>query len=142
MVLYAKDILEKDFLSLADNTSVYEAAMVMDSTKHGFAIIGPPTRPEGIVTEWDILSKVVAKDKNPREVTLAEIMTKELIFVKVNESIATVSQIMSERGIRRLLVEDRGKVVGVITAKMVLANLNAYVDKVSTQISRLQAPWF
>ena len=142
MVLYAKDILEKDFVTLSRTTTVLEAAKVMRSSKRGFAVIGSHTKPDGIVTEWDILSKVVADSRDPASVKLEEIMTTELIYVNSSDSIAAISQLMSEKGIRRLLVENKGEVVGYITSRTVLANLNAYVDKVSSQISRLQAPWF
>jgi CBS domain-containing protein len=142
MVLYARDILEKDFLTLSKETSVLEASRAMKASKHGFAVIGSQANPEGIITEWDILAKVVAEGRDASTVKLEEIMTTELIYVNASDGIAAISQTMSERGIRRMLVEDKGKVVGYITAKTVLANLNAYVDKVSAQISRLQAPWF
>ena len=142
MVLYAKDILEKDFLSLSQGTSILEAAKAMNASKHGFVIVGSPEIPEGIVTEWDVVAKVVAEGRDTTRTTLGDIMTRELFTMKANESISTVAKLMSERGVRRVVIKDGGKVVGYITAKTVLANLEAYVDKVSAQISRLQAPWF
>ena len=142
MVLYARDILEKDFLSLPQSTSILDAAKSMKASKHGFAIVGSPENPEGIVTEWDVVSKVVAEGKDPAKTTLGEVMTNEIFTMKASESISTVAKLMSERGVRRVVVKDGNKVVGYITAKTVLANLEAYVDKVSAQISRLQAPWF
>jgi len=51
-----------------------------------------------------------------------------------------VSQLMTERGVRRLLVKDGNRVIGFITAKTMLARMNDYIDKISAQISRLQAP--
>ncbi len=142
MVLYARDILEKSFLSLTEGTSVLEASRSMKSARHGFAIIGSPEQPKGIVTEWDVLSKVVAEGKDPAKVKLGEIMSTDLVSVKSDEGIAAIAQIMSERGIRRILVKDGDKVIGYVTSKTLLANLKDYVDRISIQISRLQAPWF
>jgi malate dehydrogenase (oxaloacetate-decarboxylating) len=142
MVLYAKDILAKDFLSFSKGTPVLEAVKAMKGTRHGFAIVGPPANPEGIVTEWDVISKVVAEGKDPAKVTLGDVMTTDLLMVKANEGIGTVAKAMSDKGVRRMLVKDGDKVIGYITEKTVLANLEDYVDKVSAQISRLQAPWF
>jgi malate dehydrogenase (oxaloacetate-decarboxylating) len=142
LVLYARDILAKDFISFPRSTSVLEAARAMKSTRHGFAIVGSPETPEGIVTEWDVVSKVVAEGRDPTKVLLGEVMTSELFTVKANEGIAAVAKVMSEKGVRRMLVKDGDKVIGYITEKTVLANLEDYVDKVSAQISRLQAPWF
>ena len=142
MVLYARDIVEKDFLLLTAGNSVSEAAKAMKDAKHGFAIIGTPEAPQGIVTEWDILSKVVAEGKDPHSVTLGEIMSTELLSVDAGAGLAAVSELMSERGVRRLLVKDGKNVIGFITARTMLARMNDYVDKVSSQISRLQTPWF
>jgi CBS domain-containing protein len=141
MVLYARDIVEKDFLSIAAESTVIQGAGLMKSSRHGFAVIGSPEKPQGIVTEWDIVCKVVAEGKDPHSVTMGEIMSKELLSIEAGTGIAAVSQLMTERGVRRLLVRDGPKIIGFITGKTMLARMNEYVDKVSSQISRLQAPW-
>jgi signal-transduction protein with cAMP-binding, CBS, and nucleotidyltransferase domain len=141
MVLLAKDIVEKSFLSLRRKIDALEAAKQMKSNKHGFAVIvSVEGNPEGIVTEWDYLSKLVAEGKDPSSVRVEEIMSSDLVTVKSTDGIDSVSQIMSERGVRRVLVTEGGKVIGVITAQTVLSRLKEYVDRVSSQIARLQAP--
>lgn len=142
MVLYAKDILEKDFLSLSKDASVLEGAKAMKGSKHGFAVIGEPSHPEGIVTEWDILCKVVAEGLDTRKVSLGEIMSADLTFVDAGTGISAVAQLMTQKGVRRLIVKEKDQVIGFITAKTMLARLEEYVDRVSQEISKLQAPWF
>jgi len=141
MVLYARDIVEKDFLNISANSSVLEGAKAMKNSKHGFAVIGTSSEPQGIVTEWDIICKVVSEGLDPRKVTMGEIMTTELLSIDASAALSDVSQIMTEKGVRRLIVKDGNKVVGFITSKTMLARMNDYVDKVSAQISRLQTPW-
>jgi len=128
MVLVAKDIVEKDFLSLSRNTTALEAARQMKA--------------EGIVTEWDYLAKIVAEARDPAKVRLSEIMTGELVAVDANEGLDQVAQVMAQKGIRRVLVIKDHKVLGVITAKTMLSRLKEYVDRVSSQIARLQSPMF
>jgi signal-transduction protein with cAMP-binding, CBS, and nucleotidyltransferase domain len=142
MVLYARDIVEKDFLSLSASSTVLEGAKAMKSSRHGFAIIGTPANPQGIVTEWDIVAKVVAEGWDPQKVTMGEIISGELLSIDAGAGLAEVSQLMTERGVRRLLVKDGNQVVGFVTSKTMLARMNEYVDKISAQISRLQTPWF
>ena len=142
MVLYAKDIVEKDFLSLPESSTVLECAKAMKQAKRGFAVIGTPDSPRGVVTEWDILSMVVAEGADPGMVTLGEIMTREILSLVGTTPLSAVSLLMSEKGVRRLIVKDRDQVIGFITSKTMMARMNDYVDKVSTQISRLQTPWF
>jgi len=140
MVLYARDIVEKDFLSVPRESTVMEGAKAMKDTRHGFAIIGTPDSPLGIVTEWDVVSKVVAAGKDPQKVTMAEIMSTDLLSIDAGAGLSAVSQLMTERGVRRLLVKDGNRVIGFITAKTMLARMNDYIDKISAQISRLQTP--
>ncbi len=141
MVLVAKDVVEKDFLSLSQNTTALEAARQMKAKRHGFAIIASTTgSPEGIVTEWDYLSKIVAEGRDPSYVKLGDIMTSELVSVDANVGLDQVAQIMTQKGIRRVLVLKDQKVIGVITAAVMLSRLKEYVDKVSSTIARLQSP--
>jgi signal-transduction protein with cAMP-binding, CBS, and nucleotidyltransferase domain len=142
MVLVAKDIVEKDFLSLSRNTSALEAARQMKAKGNGFVIIASGSGPEGIVTEWDFLAKIMAEGKDPAGVKLGDIMTSNLVSVDGNEGIDQVAQIMTQKGIRRVLVISDHKVLGVITAKTMLSRLKEYIDKVSSQIARLQSPMY
>ncbi|MDA4111287.1 MAG: CBS domain-containing protein [Thaumarchaeota archaeon] len=141
MVLYAKDIVESDFISLTPDTSALEAAKLMKEKKHGFAIIIKDGKPYGIVTEWDYLSKIVAEGKSAATVNLKEIMTENLVTVQGNLGIDAVSKLMAEKGIRRILVMERDRLVGVITSKTILSRLEEYINRVSAQIARLQSPF-
>jgi CBS domain-containing protein len=143
MVLYAKDILESEFLSMRPQMSLREAAKVMADRHHGFVIVtSPEGRPIGIVTEWDILAKVVAEGRDPARVSLEEIMTRSLVYVDANEGIDRVAEIMAEKGVRRVLVEKGGKVLGVIRAQTIVGRMRDYIDSVSAQIARAQLPLF
>jgi CBS domain-containing protein len=110
----------------------------MKSRRHGYVIIQTPEgKTEGIATEWDFLSKLTAEAKDPAKVKLSEIMTTELITVNPKDEFDEVSRIMSERGIRRVIVVEQGRVLGIITARIILRRLREHVDRVSTQIARL-----
>jgi CBS domain-containing protein len=143
MVLYAKDIVETEFLSLPPDTSVLEAAKAMASRHQGFAVITSPDKgPVGIVTEWDVLAKVVAQARDPARVRLGEIMTSTLVFVGPNEDIFQVARLVAEEGTRRVLVVKDAKVLGVIRARTILARMRDYIDSISAQIARAQIPPF
>jgi len=141
MVLVAKDIVEKEFLSLLRETTALEGARQMKAKRHGYAIIASATgSPEGIVTEWDYLSKIVAEGRDPSHVKLGDIMTSDLVSVDANVGLDQVAQLMAQKGIRRVLVLKDRKVIGIITAAIMLSRLKEYVDKVSSTIARLQSP--
>jgi len=143
MVLYAKDIVEPAFLSMRPQTTLLEAAKVMADRHHGFVLVtSAEGRPIGIVTEWDILAKVVAEGRDPAQVRLEELMTRSLVYVEANEGIDRVAQIMADKGIRRVLVQKDGKVIGVIRAQTIARRMRDYLDSISAQIARAQLPLF
>ncbi|MGA2198598.1 MAG: CBS domain-containing protein, partial [Nitrososphaerales archaeon] len=71
-----------------------------------------------------------------------DIMTAGLITVKGSDGLESVAKTMTERGVRRVLVLQDDKVLGVITSRTILARLEEYINRVSTTIARLQAPPF
>lgn len=143
MVLYARDIMEKEFPSVSAGTSVLEAARMMREGRHGFVIVATAEgKPEGIATEWDFLARVTAEDRDPEAVHIEEIMTRNLVTVDPGAVFDQVAQIMVERGTRRVLVVTDGKILGVIEAKTILTRMKAYVDRLSAQIARTQTPMF
>jgi len=143
MVLYAKDIVDKDFITLGKDVTALQAAKIMKERRHGFVVVaGPDQKPLGIVTEWDYIDKVVSEEKDPSKTTLGEIMTHEVITVNANDGIDKVAEIMTQKRIRRVLVVDDGRVIGVITSRTIIGSIKEYVDRVSAQIARLQAPPF
>jgi len=143
MVLFAKDIVEKDFISVSGETNAFEAAKLMKERKHGFVVVfAEHGKPIGIVTEWDYISKIAAEGKDPAAIALKDIMSPNPLTIDADWVIDQVSQFMTEKGIRRVLVVQKGKVIGVITAKTIMTTLKEYVDTISAQIARLHGPWY
>jgi CBS domain-containing protein len=142
MVLFAKDVVESDFISVPRSTNALEAAKLMSQRHHGFVVVSTDGKPEGIVTEWDYVSKIVAEAKDPASVRLEEIMSRELITVDANEGFDVVASKMAGQMIRRVLVTQNGNLLGIITARTILARMKEYVDKVTTMVARLQTPPF
>jgi len=142
MVLFAKDVVEPVFLSLPRDITALDAAKIMREKNQGFIVVSAEGVPEGIVTEWDYISKVVSEGVDPAKVKLAQLMTAGLITVQGSDGLDVVAKVMTEKGVRRVIVVQDGKVLGVITSRTILARLEDYVNAVSNTIARLQMPPF
>lgn len=143
MVLFAKDIVQQDFVSMSRDMNALEAARAMRERRHGYVIVtSADGRPEGIVTEWDFLAKVVAEGGDASKMSLGDLMTASLVTVSADDGIESVATLMARQGIRRVLVVKDGKVLGIIEAKTILARMKDYIDRLSTQIARAQTPMF
>src|SRR2546428_13328478 len=82
MVLYAKDIVEKDFISLSPETSALEAAKRMAREGHGYVIVANLGGAAiGIVTEWDFIAKINSLARDAGRGHLHEIISPELVSI-------------------------------------------------------------
>ena len=128
MVLYAEDIMRKDCQVVDGNMNALAGSNIMAERQQGFLIIGTDKVPEGIVTEWDFINKIISKNKRPEDVNLKEIMTTPLTSVPSDTPMEKVANLMAKRGIRRLLVIDNGKISGIITSRDILKFFSDYVS--------------
>ncbi|MFP3211036.1 MAG: CBS domain-containing protein [Thermocladium sp.] len=135
MVLYAKDIMKKYTKQVDGGLTALDGAKIMAEDHVGFLIIREEGKPVGIVTEWDYVSKIVAKGIDPSKVLLRDIMTKPLTYIDPNTPTDQVATLMAQKGIRRLPVIDNGELVGVVTSRDILRIFREYVDKITTLIA-------
>src|SRR2546430_17593499 len=102
MVLYAKDIVETEFLSLPPSTSVFDAAKQMAREHQGFVIITSPAKgPVGIVTERGVLAKVVAEGRDPDRGPPGDIMSRRPVSVGPEQGADRGEQVKADAETRR-----------------------------------------
>lgn len=117
-----RDIMHS-IMRLPHDMSVAEIAFAMGQNPTGSVLLENNGKEVGIITERDILRKVVAKKRNPSDVRGHEIATSPLITIDANGSLEEASNIMQQNNIRRILITENGKVVGKLTANAVLKNM-------------------
>jgi len=111
------------------NTTIAEAASIMDRKLIGSVLVEEGGNVIGMMTERDILRKIVAKGKNPEEVTIKEIMNTPLITIDANSSLEEASDVMAKHGIRRLIITENDAIVGIITARGIAKNMRYALGK-------------
>jgi len=111
------DIMAKAVLSVDLNTNVKECSKAMAKKGVSCSVVTQASRAIGIVTERDLVSKVLADAVDPNRVYVKDIMSTPLITVSPNASLTDAAAQMAEYRIRRLVVVDRlGSLVGIVTA--------------------------
>ncbi|MBU0497959.1 MAG: CBS domain-containing protein [Candidatus Thermoplasmatota archaeon] len=115
-----KDILVKEAmktnpLMVAPTISVFDAAKLMKKRKLGSVIVVENKQPVGILTESDILRKVVAEGLNASEILVSDVMSTPIIVTDPFISIEEAMKTMGRCNIRRLPIVEAGKLTGIIT---------------------------
>ncbi|MFQ6136011.1 MAG: cyclic nucleotide-binding/CBS domain-containing protein [Candidatus Hydrothermarchaeales archaeon] len=114
--VYVKDIMHK--ITVIDATSsVAEAAKIMAEKNIGSVMVREEGEIDGILTERDILKKVVSKELDPRTTNVSEVMTKHPLIIDAKATIEDAAEIFNTVHIRRLPVLQRGEIVGIITSR-------------------------
>lgn len=142
MVLKAREVMHTDFLIVDGDITALEAAKRMAEAHKGYAIVSEGGKPVGIVTEWDFLEKVVAREADPKGIRIRELASAPLVGCDKETPTEEVVELMVSKGIRRLIVMDKDTVVGVITSKDILAIFKKYVDEISSIVARFSATPF
>lgn len=102
------------------STHVSEIAKIMVKQNVGAVVVARDDEPLGIVTERDILERVVLANKDLDEVVAQEIMTEPLLTIDSTRSIREAIEIMRKNKLRRLVVVKGEKLVGLVTERRLL----------------------
>jgi CBS domain-containing protein len=110
-----RDIMEKNVITIQYNKSGLDASKMLKEKEISFLVIQKDGNPIGLVTERDIVRKIAAEDKKSSELLIKDLMSKNFKWVKPEDSIEDAIQKMLNNNIRRLLVLENDRLVGVIT---------------------------
>ena len=139
-----RDVMTSEVHAVQAGTSVRETARAMRNRGHGCVIVTRGYLAVGIVTERDIVHKVIGEGADPSKVLVDDIMSRPLITIMPDATIQEAAQRMSEYGIRRIVVVDgSGKLLGLLTAGGIarwLSKRADYLDPTLNAIARLKTP--
>lgn len=130
-IVLVRDVMAKDVKVVRPDTSVKEVVATMNKFGIGSLIIVQGDRPVGIITERDILRRLVEQCLAPETFTASQIMTSPLVSINETASIEEAAKIMARKNVKRLPVLNNGKLVGIITYTDI-------VSKVPTMLSILE----
>jgi signal-transduction protein with cAMP-binding, CBS, and nucleotidyltransferase domain len=119
--MLVKDVMSSPAITVEERAPANRVAELMD--KHGVGCIIVTTKEEkpiGVITERDLVLRVLAKNAKPDTLKAEEVMTSPLITIEPDATIAETARRMSRLNIRRLGVVYKGRLVGIISSKDVL----------------------
>jgi CBS domain-containing protein len=110
-----KDVMTTNVVYLPPQTTLAEAARTMREQDIGDVVVADGPSLAGLVTDRDIVVRGVAERRDPDATTVGEIMTRDLVTVRPEDTIQHAALLMRDRAIRRLLVCDEQGLVGVVS---------------------------
>ena len=110
-----RDIMTRPVITVGADLDILSAARKMGSANVGSLIITAEGKTTGILTERDLVKKVLAEGKDPRAIKVIEIMSSPVVSIEPDASLREAAALMLRSGVKRLPVIANGRLVGIIT---------------------------
>ncbi len=130
----AHNIVRK-VISLDENKSVLEAAILMTEEFIGSVVVTNPTGLTGLFTERDLMMRVIGMKMDPKKVALKDVMTRELIKVSPDDTAGRCLELMKAHRCRHLLVFKEGYFIGIVSLRDIVALM---IEEKEAMIEQLQ----
>ena len=125
-----RDIVDTAFVTLDENSLVAEAAKALYAQERCTIVVtrldaGTGQRiPVGIITERDIIFRVVAQNRGPFKITVKDIMSAPLITIDADKSVEEAMAILNKYKINRLPVVHDSSIIGIVTTGIIMSNVS------------------
>lgn len=118
--------------TLPADKHVVDAAKLLKKTGVGSVIITMKGKAKGIITERDIVHKVVAQGKDAKKIKLKSVMSRPLKVIKASDKIETAALALRNNRVKRLpVVDKKGRLIGIVTEGDLLRVYPGIVDVIS-----------
>ena len=108
--------MTRDVQLVRPDDTVQEAAQLLADVAVGAALVGRESRPEGMLTDRDILIRLVAEGGDPKTTLVQSIMSADLACCHEDDEAESVAEAMRQRQVRRMpVVDNDGRLVGIVT---------------------------
>ena len=129
--ILVRDVMSKDVKVVQPNSSVREVVAKMNKFNIGSIVVVQGEKPVGVISERDILRRVVEPCLSPEVLTARQVMTSPVVTISETASMDEAARLMAKKKVRKIPVMNEQKLVGIVT-------FTDIVNKVLTTISILE----
>ncbi|SMH71116.1 putative signal-transduction protein with CBS domains [Candidatus Nitrosotalea okcheonensis] len=112
---FVRNVMKFNVVSINSSSTVSDAAKMMKDASIGCVIITENNTAVGILTERDLVRKIIALQK-PLSTSVKDIMSTPLVMIDPDESLWELAEMMKQKQIHKVPVVENGKLVGIVTA--------------------------
>jgi CBS domain-containing protein len=130
--LKVNEAMTRDPETLPSDSTTFDALQNSSMVCFGYMLVADRGKLKGIVTERDILYRVVVEERDPKTTKLKHVMSKPVISIEEGAELVAASELMEKNAIRRLAVVDKkGKLVGVVTSEDIARSLRRSAEELA-----------
>jgi len=113
--------MSKNLVVLDINSDIYEISKIMKEKDIGFIPINEGSKIVGVLTDRDIAVKIVSN----KDTKIKDYITRDIVKININNSIEEAINLMGTNKVKRLLVENNNKLVGILSLSDIINNLDS-----------------
>jgi signal-transduction protein with cAMP-binding, CBS, and nucleotidyltransferase domain len=115
-VLRLRDVMVSPVMTTKRSAKISEAASTMCANNIGsLVVVDDYEKPAGIVTERDMLRKIIATSKSPKQTDISQIMSSPLVTGDPDMDVEYAAKLMLQKDVKRLPIVENGKLIGIVT---------------------------
>jgi signal-transduction protein with cAMP-binding, CBS, and nucleotidyltransferase domain len=118
-----KMVMSKKILKVRRGTKIKKVAELMRDKQVGSILISDGNSYAGIVTDADVVRRLVAEGLDPETTPVEKVMTSPLLAIEAGRSVVDANDIMDQEHIRHLGVIENGKIIGVLSVRDLLRHV-------------------
>ena len=115
--MFVRDIMSVNVVTMPPDATVFDVATLMSKMDIGSIIITDKERPLGIITEADIVKRVIAKERDVKTTAAREVMSSPIVHVEPGTALTEAMRVMARSNIRRVAVLKNDSLAGIITSR-------------------------
>ena len=135
MSLKVEDVMVEDVVTVEEDTTVRKAVAIMNKYEIGCLIVTKRGKPIGIITERDMLTRVLSESRPPEKTRVCEVMSRPLVAADPNMDLEEAAKLMFKMKVKKLPVVSDGRLVGLVT----LTDLARFQPQIMKILKKIQA---
>lgn len=130
-----KSVMTKNVATITEEASAWSAAKQMSSKTISCVVVIKNKKPVGLLTERDLISRLVVRVKDPKKTKVKDIMTEAPVCVPPESDLVPTGELMKKKKVRRFPVtNDKGELIGLVTQTDILEGIIRLVKHIDWKL--------
>ena len=128
--MLVEELMTRNIISIDSGKTVFDACKQLSKNKVGSLVIIDKNITIGLITELDIIEKVILQNRDPKETNIIEIMTPNIKTIHALAPVKKAARVMKDNNIKKLPVILNNEIIGIITESDLTSTIEAFSESI------------
>ncbi len=138
--MLVKEIMTQPVYTIDQNKTAKDAGILLRKIRRGFLVVTSKNRPVGVLSDSDLIKRIIAANKQPSKVKIKDVMSRHFVSTTPDVDILTAVRKMKKGNVHRLPVIANGKIVGIISLSDIAKTSPEMVNLLEMRLQMKEEP--